>query len=35
MCDFEYHINPFMRNVFTHPYKLDLIINLRVVGWYF
>ena len=28
--------NPFMLNVFSHPYQLDeSISNFRVVGWYF
>ena len=31
-----WNINPFMPNVFSHPYQLDeSISNLRVVGWYF
>ena len=29
-------LNPFMHNVFSHPYQLDnSISNFRVVGWYF
>ena len=36
MCDFEYHINPNMRNIFSHPYQLDeSISNFRIAGWYF
>ena len=31
-----FYVNPFMPNVFSHPYQLDKSIsNLRVVGWYF
>ena len=30
------HINPFMLNVFSHPFQLnESIFNFRVVGWYF
>ena len=33
---FTGHINPFMPNVFSHPYQLDeSISNFRVVGWGF
>ena len=29
-------LNPFMTNVFSHPYQVDeSISNFRVVGWYF
>ena len=29
-------VNPFMWNVFSHPYQLDKsILNFRLVGWYF
>ena len=29
-------LNPFIPNVFSHPYQLDeSISNFRVVGWYF
>ena len=29
-------VNPFMPNVYSHPYQLDeSISNFRVVGWYF
>ena len=29
-------LNPFMLNVFSHPYQLDeFISNFRVIGWYF
>ena len=30
------HFNPFILNVFSHPYQLDKSVSvLRVVGWYF
>ena len=30
------NVNPFMPNVFSHPYQLEeSISNFRVVGWYF
>ena len=32
---FLYLLNPFMSNVFAHPYQMDVLIsNFRVVGWY-
>ena len=32
----KYNFNPFMLNVFSHPYQFDeSISNLRVVGLYF